>query len=88
MFQDILLTVKININTVRSIIKTNDRLMKVSFASGGVIKTEIHEETDLFLSNLLQDIPKATEWRIYDHCAVVTRLYAIYERFVEELISD
>ncbi|MBD2301724.1 MAE_28990/MAE_18760 family HEPN-like nuclease [Nostoc sp. FACHB-190] len=88
MFQDILLTVKSNINTVRSIIKTNDNLMKFAFASDALIKTEINEETDLFLSNLLQDIPKATEWRIYDHCAVVTRLYAIYEHFVEALISD
>lgn len=88
MFQDILMRVKVNINTVRSIIKTNDRMMDISFTSGAVIKTEICEETELILSKLLQDIPKATEWRIYDHCAVVTRLYAIYESFVEELIRD
>jgi hypothetical protein len=36
----------------------------------------------------LQDIPKYKEWRIYEHCAVLTRLYAVYEDFVEELISD
>lgn len=88
MFEEILMTAKVNINTVRSIIKTNDRLMEISFASGALIKTEICEETELVLNKLLQDIPKAREWRIYDHCAVVTRLYAIYERFVEELISD
>ncbi|WP_231867054.1 MULTISPECIES: MAE_28990/MAE_18760 family HEPN-like nuclease [unclassified Anabaena] len=82
------MTVKVNIATVSSIIKTNNRLMEISFASGAVIKTETSEEADLILNNLLQDIPKAREWRIYDHCAVVTRLYAIYERFVEELISD
>lgn len=88
MFQDILMRVKVNINTVRSIIKTNDRLMEISFTSDAVIKTEIDEETELILSKLLQDIPKAREWRIYDHCAVVTRLYAIYESFVEELLRD
>ncbi|MCC5634356.1 hypothetical protein LC593_00525 [Nostoc sp. CHAB 5844] len=88
MFQDILMRVKVNVNTVRSIIKTNDRLMEISFAPGAIIKKEIGEETELIFSQLLQDIPKATEWRIYDHCAVVTRLYAIYERFVEKLISD
>lgn len=88
MFQDILMKVKVNINTVRSIIKTNNRLMEISVTSAGVIKLEIGEETELFLNKLLQDIPKAREWRIYEHCAVVTRLYAIYESFVEELIRD
>ncbi|TVP64860.1 MAG: hypothetical protein EA343_04610 [Nodularia sp. (in: Bacteria)] len=88
MFEDILMAAKVNINTVRSIIKTNDKLMKIAFASGSVNKTEMREETELILSQLLQDIPKSGEWRIYDHCAVVTRLYAIYERFVEKLISD
>ena len=29
-----------------------------------------------------------TEWRIYDHCAAVTKLYAIYENFVEDLIRE
>ncbi|BAY38264.1 hypothetical protein NIES2111_26100 [Nostoc sp. NIES-2111] len=88
MFQNILLAVKLNINTVRSIIKTNDKLMEVLFSSSDGTNTEISEETKLIFSKLLQEIPKLREWRIYDHCAVVTRLYAIYENFVEELISD
>ncbi|WP_333243854.1 MULTISPECIES: MAE_28990/MAE_18760 family HEPN-like nuclease [unclassified Microcoleus] len=37
---------------------------------------------------LIEEIPSKDEWRIYDRSAVVTRLYAIYERFVEDLISD
>ncbi|QLE54412.1 MAE_28990/MAE_18760 family HEPN-like nuclease [Nostoc sp. TCL26-01] len=88
MFQNILMRVKVNINTVRSIIKTNDRLMGISFASSALIKAEICEETDVILSQILQDIPTAKEWRVYDHCSAITRLYAIYESFVEELISD
>ncbi|WP_181256750.1 MAE_28990/MAE_18760 family HEPN-like nuclease [Merismopedia glauca] len=28
------------------------------------------------------------EWQVYDSCAAVTRLYAIYESFVENLIGD
>jgi hypothetical protein len=46
------------------------------------------EDTELILGTLIQDIPKVIEWRVYDHCAVVTRLYAIYERFVEDLVRD
>jgi hypothetical protein len=37
---------------------------------------------------LIAVIPSEKEWEIYDRSAVVTRLYAIYERFVEDLISD
>ncbi|HEY1528352.1 MAG TPA: MAE_28990/MAE_18760 family HEPN-like nuclease [Candidatus Angelobacter sp.] len=27
-------------------------------------------------------------WQVYDHCAAFTRLYAVYEQFVEDLASD
>jgi hypothetical protein len=33
-------------------------------------------------------IPNKLNWQVYDHCAVVTRLYAIYEKFVKNLITD
>jgi hypothetical protein len=32
--------------------------------------------------------PDKLEWRIIDHCAAVTRLYAIYEQFVHEMIRE
>lgn len=32
--------------------------------------------------------PANSEWRIIDHCSAVTRLYAIYERFVHELLRE
>src|SRR6266404_3350668 len=31
--------------------------------------------------------PDTTDWRIIDHCSAVTRLYAVYERFVEEILG-
>ncbi|MBW4561453.1 MAG: hypothetical protein KME32_09910 [Mojavia pulchra JT2-VF2] len=88
MFQNILTTVRVNISTVRSIIKTNERLRQISFGANTLIQKESYEETELILDTLMQDIPRAREWRVYDHCAAVTRLYAIYERFVEDLVSD
>jgi MAE_28990/MAE_18760-like HEPN len=86
MFQTLITKVKVNISTVRSIIKTNERLREISF--GNTIKQELDENTELILSTLMQDIPRVGEWLIYDHCAVVIRLYAIYERFIEGLVSD
>lgn len=88
MFQNNLMTVRVNLSTVRSIIKTNDRLREISFGAGAAIKQEWHEGTELILGTLMQDIPRVKEWRVDDHCAVVTRLYAIYERFVEDLVSN
>lgn len=79
MFQELLVTARENVSTVRSIIKTNDRLRDIAFGRDAATK-------QLF-NILLQDIPKLRDWRVYDHCSAVTRLYAIYENFVENLIS-
>lgn len=87
MFQELLNTVSLNISTVRSIIKTNDRLRKIAFGEGAVKKQELEPDVVFIISTLMQDIPRASDWRIYDHCAVVTQLYAIYERFVEDLVT-
>ncbi len=40
------------------------------------------------LSRLVPDAPSKVDWRIYDHCAALTRLYAAYERFVGELVGE
>lgn len=32
--------------------------------------------------------PDRLEWRIIDHCAAVTRIYAIYEQFMHEMIRE
>lgn len=87
MFQELLETAKVNISTARSIIKTNERLREIAFETRVITKHKDQECEELF-NALMQDIPNATEWRVYDHCAVVTQLYAIYERFVEDLITD
>lgn len=40
------------------------------------------------LSNIALNSPTSYQSRRYDHCAVLIRLYATYEIFVEELISE
>ncbi len=87
MFQELLGTAKVNISTTRSIIKTNERLRKIAFEVGVITKHKDPECEKIF-NDLVQDIPKVTAWRVYDHCSVVTNLYAIYESFVEDLITD
>jgi hypothetical protein len=84
MFENLLMAVKVNISTIRSIIKTNEKIREIAF---GDVSLDT-EETKIVLTNLFQDKPTLNDWRVYDHCAVVTRLYAIYETFVEDLIRD
>lgn len=36
---------------------------------------------------LYDGAPDPTDWKIIDHCSAVTRLYAIYEQFVHELLK-
>ncbi|MEG3864034.1 MAE_28990/MAE_18760 family HEPN-like nuclease, partial [Microcoleus sp. herbarium12] len=66
-------------------IKINDRLRKIVFQDSSDIK-QLKENPEF--AALIEVISSKEEWRIYDRSAVVTRLYAIYERFVEDLISD
>jgi MAE_28990/MAE_18760-like HEPN len=86
MFDKLLKTVIIDIDTVRKTIQINERLRGILLTKDSLAKQELQEKTK-FLS-LLEVLPIEIGWQVYDHCAAVTRLYAIYEHFVEDLISD
>lgn len=85
MFDELLKIVSIRISTVRGMIKTNDQLRRIVFRDS-LTRQKLAENAEF--AALVEVIPNDREWRIYDRCAVLTRLYAIYERFVEDLISD
>jgi MAE_28990/MAE_18760-like HEPN len=40
------------------------------------------------LSARFPDQPNFADWRIYDHCAVVTRLYSVFAAFVEDVLEE
>ncbi|MEM7759224.1 MAG: MAE_28990/MAE_18760 family HEPN-like nuclease, partial [Cyanobacteria bacterium P01_A01_bin.40] len=85
-FQELLRQAEDNISTVRSVIKTNENIRQAIFSFTNIEQKSID---CVQLSNLIEkDIPQPRDSRIYDHCAAVTKLYAIYENFVEYLIRD
>lgn len=86
MFQERLGTVSEHIQTVRSIIFTNKKIRELLFQRPAMEELIIHENTEI--SSLKKIAPSLNNWQIYDHCSVVTRLYAIYENFVESIITD
>jgi hypothetical protein len=86
MFANLLNTVSANINAVRAIININDRLRSILLEKGALDKEKLAQKNDVIA--LFEIIPDQRDWQVYDRSAAVTRLYAIYERFVEDLISD
>lgn len=69
------------IDTVKRLIRLGDSLRSIQPSAGepGAAHTAV--------TDALAHAPPSTEWRVYEHCAAITRLYALYERFVEDLIS-
>lgn len=35
-----------------------------------------------------ENAPERLDWKVIDHCAVVTRIYAIYEQFAQEMLRE
>ena len=85
MYQQVLVKATEDISTVRSILKTNENLRNLILTSN---TKQTSEEYIKIIDILKQDIPETIYWRVYDHCSAVTKLYAIYENFVENLIRD
>jgi hypothetical protein len=86
MFDELLKTANLNIATVRRMIQTNDKLRGIVFGKDSLIRQKLNDNQEF--TEFLEVVPNEIEWSVYDHCAVVTRLYAIYERFVKDLITD
>lgn len=82
MFQERLRTVREHIQTVRSIIITSKNLREILF------QVSEKDNSNSEVLALKESAPSLNNWQIYDHCSVVTRLYAIYENFVEDIVTD
>jgi len=78
MFPALLTKVLQQVDTVRRSIETTDEARNLLSSAPNLAE----------LATLRGKAPSSTDWRIYDHCAALTRLYAIYENFVQEIVGD
>jgi hypothetical protein len=46
------------------------------------------KKTDPDIVAIAAEVPASAAWAVYDHGAAVTRLYAVYERFIENLVAE
>ncbi|MFN0158443.1 MAG: hypothetical protein ACKVRP_10275 [Bacteroidota bacterium] len=79
MFPALLDTAVQKINTARKMLETSEEVR--DFLANGVVTMPIH----LAIS---QKAPATNDWKVFDHCATLTRLYAAYETFVEAIIGE
>ncbi|MDJ0616118.1 MAG: MAE_28990/MAE_18760 family HEPN-like nuclease [Calothrix sp. MO_192.B10] len=86
MFEVILDSMRGDISTIRSMIRTNEELRKILFEQGSLDKQE--SEDCQKITSLKEIAPNKNDWLIYENCAVLTRLYAIYENFVENIVKE
>ena len=40
------------------------------------------------LDEIRREAPSRGSWQVYDHCAAFTRLYAIYEEFIRDILCQ
>jgi MAE_28990/MAE_18760-like HEPN len=76
---------KKNLDELMLVAQVNENIRK-HFAGDGDLSTAAYK---IDASNYLlaqNSIPEQLVWRIYDHSAFITRLYALYETFVLDLI--
>ncbi len=83
MFTRLTQEVRSQIDVIRAALSTHDRLRALVGQSA---------DGDYAANPALDEIrassPPFLDWRVYDHCAAFTRLYAVYERFVWALVEE
>jgi hypothetical protein len=86
MFPDLVKTVISDADTVISVLLTNDRFRTMFLDEESQLREELIKIREIAL--LIEGTPNEVAWRVYDHCSTVTRLYAVYEKFVKSLITN
>ena len=83
MFSALVSSLKNEIEIVRQALRINE-LLRSTFSNPSLNAANI----DPLLVSIQKTLPDTTDWRIYDHCASITRLYSIYEGFVDGLLTN
>jgi len=70
-------------HTVKSLVLAGERLR--SFVSSN---QEVHValRSTPVLADIIGDLPDLSAWRTFDHCASLTRLYAVFELFIGKTV--
>ncbi len=83
------------VNTIKLVLDMHDKLRELILpqdstqsGSGNTASRELDSDVEEVIDAIRATAPSKLSWQIYDHCAAFTRLYAVYEQFVETLASE
>jgi MAE_28990/MAE_18760-like HEPN len=85
MFDTLLTRTKQQLAITISVVDTHEALRAVTFDAAAAADPKTQSEGLLAVASRA---PLRTDWLLYDHCAAVTRLYAIFEGFIEEVVKS
>jgi hypothetical protein len=89
MFEEVLNNTIISIEATKAVLLTNESIRDYFSGKRQICnRKELMRGTEPLLNKIFFEMPDEAQWRIYDRCSVVTRLYAIYENYVENLIRE
>src|SRR6266567_1454628 len=96
MFSGVTSRLQSDIDTIKLVLDTHEGLRSLVFAQSptkqaneqNVDQAETPSELAKTLNEIRRVAPSKLSWQIYDRCAAFTRLYAVFEQFVEDLATD
>jgi hypothetical protein len=74
-----------DLRDLQSVVAANERLRNLIFSSN---KDDLVGPTGDEFDAIRHTSPTKSGWALYDHCAAVTRLYAVFEAFVDSIIKE
>jgi len=77
---------QLEVREVKSVLAKHDQIRNIIYAAAVFPAAPVGGAVDP-LTQIQLDPPALVEWRIYDHSASLTRLYALYERFVTDIVD-
>ena len=97
MFSSFTTRLRVEIETIKLVLDAHDTLRALVYSQRPAEQLAASSETpaespsttsDQHLDQIRASGLLKPAWQVYDHCAAFTRLYAVYEQFVEDLASD
>jgi len=96
MFLNFTAQLRTEVETIKSALDAHDSIRNLVYSrqlqpketENAITPTAAASDCEQAIVNIRQQAPSKSTWQVYDQCAAITRIYAVYESFVDELATD
>ncbi|MCW5982232.1 MAG: hypothetical protein KIT09_29365 [Bryobacteraceae bacterium] len=85
MFSALTERLRLDLQAIKAVVNLHDHARGLFYSAPGAAGDA--READPWHA-LREGSPRRPAWQIYDHCAALTRLYAVYSIFVDDLVGE